>query len=213
VSVREGRDDGQTFTPSSGAGAGWTGVVIVVIALVAVVLDDRTLGGARIAVVAAIFGLLVWCYMLRPRVVIGSSELELRNPFTSWHVPLAAIRKVAVRAVTLVYTDDRRFDGVAVGRPVRTLVRGRTVPQRSLGVPGFGANRISEGADASRQPKGQLDPNTYADFLTEQVLAHAERARESAPESEPGAARRSWAWPELAGLAVLTITLVVILFV
>lgn len=207
MTVREGQDDRRIFTPSSGTGAGWTGLVIAVIAVVAVLLDDRTLGGARIALVAAIFGLLVWSYMLRPRVVIGSSELELRNPFTSWHVPLAAIRKVSVRAVTLVYTDDRRFDGVAVGRPVRTLVRGRTVPQRSLGVPGFGANRISEGADASRQPKGQLDPNTFADFMTEQVLAHAERAREAAAESELGAARRSWAWPELVVLAVLVVVL------
>jgi hypothetical protein len=186
--------------------------VIAVIAVGAVLLDDRTLGGARLALVATIFGLLMWCYMLRPRVVIGSSELELRNAFSSWHVPLPAIRKVAVRAVTLVYTDDRRFDGVAVGRPVRTLVRGRTVPQRSLGVPGFGATRISEGADASRQPKGQLDPNTYADFVTEQVLAHAERAREAAPEPEPGAGRRSWAWPELVGLVVLVCGLAVTLF-
>lgn len=207
MSARAGRGDGQKFTPNSGTGTGWMGLVIAGVAVVLVLLDYRSVAGARFGLAAAIFGLLLWCYMLRPRVTIGSTDLELRNPFTAWHVPLVDIRRVAVRAVTMVYTDERRFDGVAIGRPVRTLVRGRTVPQLHLGVPGMGSNRISEGAAASRQPKGQLDPNMVADFMTERILAAAERARESAPEARP--ARRSWAWPELVAFGLLVVALVV----
>jgi hypothetical protein len=201
------RGDAQTFTPNSGTGVGWTGIVLASVAVVVVLVDDRSAASLRFALVAATFGLLLWCYMLRPRVLIRSTELELRNPFTSWHVPLVDVRRVAVRAVTMVYTDDRRFDGVAVGRPVRTLVRGRTVPQRPLGVPGLGANKISEGAAASRMPKGQLDTNMVADFVIEQILAAAERAREKPPATHPP--RRSWARLELAALVVLVVALVV----
>jgi len=207
VRANPGEDDGWRFTPNSGTATGWAGLVLAAVAVVVVLVDDRSIGSTRFAMVAALFGLLLWCYMLRPRVTIGAHELELRNPFTSWHVPLVDVRRVTVRAVTMVYTDERRFDGVAVGRPVRTLVRGHTVPQRHLGVPGLGSNRISEGAAASRQPKGQLDANMLADYLTEQILAAAERAREGAPATRPP--RRSWAWPELVALGALVIGLVV----
>lgn len=197
------------FKPTSGLYSGWLGIALAALVLVTVLLDDHSLRGARFALGATIFGLLMWAFMLRPRVVVGATEVELRNPFTSWHVPLVDVRRVEVRAVTMVHTDERRYDGVAVGRPVRTLVRGRTVPQRSLGVPGLGANRISEGAAASQMPKGELDDNGVADFLVEQILAAAARAREVS--SGPGTPRRSWAWAELVALGALVAALVVTL--
>jgi len=201
------RGDDQLFKPTSGTASGWLGLGLAAVALGAVVLDDRTVQGLRFAIAACIFGLLVWCFLLRPRLVIRSSDLELRNPFTSWHVPLAAVRKVAVRAVTMIYTDERRFDGVAVGRPVRSLARGQSVRQRHLGLPGLGSSRISEGAAASRTPKGQLDANMLADFVVERILESADRARQVSPTPPPP--RRSWAWPELAALGLLLVALAV----
>jgi hypothetical protein len=199
------------FRPTSGTAVGWTGVVLASIGLVAALVDDHTLGGARFALAAAIFGLLVYCFMLRPRLVIGRSHLELRNPFGSWHVPLAGVRKVVVRAVTRVYTDDRRFDGVAVGRPVRSMVRGKHGRQASVGVPGLGATRITEDPTATRAPRGQLDTDMVADLVVEQILLAADRAREAAEPT--GTPTRSWAWPELTALAVLVVALVVSLLV
>jgi hypothetical protein len=174
-----------------------------------VLLGDRTLGGARFALSAAIFGLLVHCFMLRPRLVIRRSDLELRNPFASWHVPLAGVRKVVVRAVTRVYTDERRFDGVAVGRPVRSMMRGKQVRQRSVGVPGLGASRFTEDATATQVPRGQLSADMVADFVVEQILAAADRAR--AADEPAGTPTRTWAWPELAVLAALVASLAVTL--
>lgn len=197
------------FGPTSGVFSGWMGVGLAALVIVSVLADDHSLRGVRFILVSAIFALLLWCFMLRPRLVIGPTEIELRNPVVSWHVPLVGVRRAEVRAVTMVYTDDRRFDGVAVGRPVRTLVRGKTVPQRSLGIPGLGANRISEGAAASRQPKGQLDTNMVADLVVEQILFAADRARETG--QEPTAPRRTWAWPEVGLLIVLVGALVVTL--
>jgi len=196
------------FTPNTGTFSGWLGVGLAAVVFVAVVVDDHTLRGSRIALATLIFGLLVWCFMLRPRIVIGSTVLELRNPFTSWHLPLAAVRRVAVRAVTRVWTDDEQFfDGVAVGRPVRSLVRGRPAQSRYVGPPGLGGTRMDDGAPPARTPKGQLDADTVADFVGEQILLHADRAREDGGPS--GTPRRTWAWWEISALVVLVVALVV----
>jgi hypothetical protein len=193
------------FTPTSGTAAGWTGLVLAAAALVVVLVDDRSVGSLRFAMLVAIFGLLVWCYMLRPRVVIGTAELELRNAFSSWHVPLADVRKVAVRAVTRVHTDDRRFDGVAVGRPARSLRPGRPARRQAVGLPGLGGYTMSEQATPPRAP-GDLDANGIADFVTEQILVAADRARES--HADAGVAHRSWAWAELGALGLLVVGVV-----
>jgi hypothetical protein len=204
-------EERRPFGPTSGTGLGWTGVVLAAIAPVSALLDDHTLSATRFALGSAIFGLLVWCFMLRPRVVIGPSDLELRNPFMSWHVPLASIRKVAVRAVTRVYTDERRYDGVAVGRPARSLMRGRPSRQQTLGVPGLGGTRMGEDRESRRMPKGQLDADMTADFVVERILAAADRAR-SLPATE-ATPHRSFAWLELGALGALVVALVISLLV
>jgi hypothetical protein len=182
-------------------------VVLAAVALASVLVQGHTLGGARFGLGAAIFGLLVWCFMLRPRLVVRSTELELRNAFGSWHVPLADVRRVVVRAVTRVYTDDRRFDGVAVGRPTRSLRRGRPARRDAIGLPGFGATHLTQPEESTRLPKGQLDADMTADFVVEQILYEADRARAASPE--PGTPTRTWAWPELIVLVALALALVV----
>jgi hypothetical protein len=138
--------------------------------------------------------------------VIGTTDLELRNPFASWHLPLAGVRRAAVRAVTRVWTDERRYQGVAVGRPVRSLMRSQPTRQQTVGLPGLGATRYTEDPAATRTPKGQLDADTTADFVVEQILLCADRAR--AADSGRGDPRRSWAWPELVALVALVVALV-----
>jgi hypothetical protein len=211
VSAPRANGDELVYKPTSGAATGWAGVALALVVVLAVLVEDRTLRGTRYALGGSLFGLLVWCYMLRPRLVIGSTLLELRNPFSSWHVPLAAVERVAVRAVTSVYTDDRRFDGLAVGRPVRSLMRGQTAARRSIGVPGLGGTRISEGAAASRLPQGRLDANMVANLVVEQILYAAERARATGQRATD--ARRSWAAVELGFLGLLAVAFVVSLLV
>ena len=211
-------DSVRSFRPTSGTAVGWTGVALATVGLVTALVGDHTLGGARFALAAAVFGLLVHCFMLRPRLVIGRTDLELRNPFASWHVPLAGVRRVVVRAVTRVYTDERRFDGVAVGRPARSLARGRPARQDTIGVPGFGASRLTQPAESTRLPKGQLDADMTADFVVEQILYAADRARAASPVPEagphaPSGPARTWAWPELVLLVVLVVGLVLSLLI
>jgi len=210
VSAIGGGGDDRRFTPTSGTGAGWFGVGLAALVLVVVLLDDRSLPTIRFCFVVGIFGLLVWCYMLRPRVVIGASEVELRNAFSSWHVALADVRRVAVRAVTRIYTDEGRFDGVAIGRPVRSL-RGRTSTKRAVGLTGLGATYLMDQNERPKGPQSTLDADGVADFVTEQILLAADRARDA---SQPGGPpRRSWARLELAGLVLLTAAFVASFFV
>lgn len=174
------------FPPTSGVAAGWIGVALSVAAVVTALVSDPSRNGVRFAFAAGAFGVLVWCFMLRPRVVIGPRLLELRNAFSSWHVPLVEVRRVSVRAITRVYTEERRFDGVAVGRPVRAMIR----PQVR---PGDVADIV-----ASRD---QLDSDLVADFVTDQILIAADRAR--AEDQGSVAAVRTWALLELAALGLL----------
>lgn len=206
MSAHAEQGDEPIYTPTSGTMSGWVGLGITVIVLAAVLVDDRTLHGLRYAVAALVFGVLVWSFLLRPRVVVGARELELRNPFSSWHVPLAGVRVVEVRAVTRVSTDDRTYEGVAVGRPARSLLRGGQQRTRFLDTPGRSI-RLPDEPEATRRQRGQLDANAVADLLVEQVLYAADRARESG--EAPAPARHTWAVPELAALAVLVTGLVV----
>jgi hypothetical protein len=210
VSASAEHGDDRRFTPTSGTTSGWIGLLLAAFVLVVVLVDDRSVRSLRFAMLVAIFGLLVWCYMLRPRLVIRAAELELRNAFSSWHVPLADVRKVAVRAVTRVYTEDRRFDGVAVGRPARSLRPGRTARRQSVGLPGLGGYTVAEQAAPPRGP-GDLDADGVADFVTEQILLAADRAREA--PSRDVAPHRTWALGELGALVLLVVGVVISLLV
>ena len=207
VSGDQGGD--RRFTPTSGTVVGWCGLAVVAGVIAFVLLDDRSLVSIRFALAIAIFGVLVWCYMLRPRLVIGVSEVELRNAFSSWHVPLAQVRRVAVRVVTRVYTDDGRYDGVAVGRPIRSMRGGRS--RSAVRLPGLNPSfMIGSEPPATRSQRGNLNADGVADFVTEQILLAADRARSEG--SHGGTPRRTWARAELAGLAVLATAFLVTLF-
>ena len=199
-------DEVRRFHPNSGTAAGWVGVVLAAIAVAAVLVDGRSVGDLRFGLVASVFGLLVWCFMLRPRVVLRRTEVELRNAFSSWHVPLADVRRIMVRAITRIHTDDRHFDGIAVGRPLRTLTR-RPPSAPKVGLPGLGQSMALGAGGEPAQPANQLDSNAVADFLVERVLEAADRARESGQPAGP--ARRTWAWLEVGALVALVVALVV----
>lgn len=210
MSAPDDRGSELRFTPTSGTVTGWIGVSAAVLVLVAALIEMRTLVGTRYALGAGVFGLLIWCFMLRPRVVIGRAELELRNIFSSWHVPLADVRRVAVRAITRVYTEDGHFDGVAVGRPLRSMRRGRRPNTQTIGLPGLGRTITDNAVPAQPPATEHLNSDAVADLVIEQVLAAADNARATGlATSAP--VRRTWAVVELGALAVLVVGFVVTL--
>lgn len=184
----------QRYGPTSGTLSGWAGLVFCAAVVVALLLGGPDLVRVRWTIAVLAVGVAIWAVMLRPLIIVRAPVVELRNPFSSWLVPLATIDLVVVRVITRIEAGGRTYDAVAVGRRIRKMV---SREQR---------DPISESRtkriDAST-------PETLADLMTGQILAAAENARRSGQDAGP--AVRVWAVPELAVLAALVVALVVTL--
>lgn len=182
----------QRYGPTTGAVSGWMGLVMSVLSAVLLLLHPTT-GQVRGALGLGIAAMLIWCYVLRPRVIIREpSTLLLRNAFSTWNVPLAAISRIQIKAITRVSLGDQSYDGLGVGRRVTVMLRGGS---------GAAPNRQFMKREPAKTPEG------IADLVIEQVLAAADRAKETGQRTEP--VRRSWARVELVLLGAMVLALVV----
>lgn len=184
------------FGPTSGFAPGVIGLVLCGgVALVALT-GEVTESSVQVALGAAVGAVLLWAYMLRPRVILDevSASVLLRNSFVDWRIPVAAVKVVGVRAVTTIKTDDARFECAAVGYPVRKIIRGA----------------VSEGPDVPLA-SAPLTAGGIQELMIDQILAAADRAREQGLPA--GTPQRLPAWPEIVGLAVAVSAFVVGLLV
>jgi len=187
----------QRYGPTTGTFTGWVGLVLCLGSIVALLMDP-TAGSVRFALVLGTVALVIWCFVLRPRVIVREpNTLLLRTAVSTWDLPLAAITKVRVKAITRVEIGEQGYDGIAVGRRVRTMVRGQVVKHGD----GFADAGRALGDPPRRERKHPEvnTPEAVADLVTEQILAAAERAREAGRPTEP--VLRRWAWVELVLLA------------
>lgn len=190
----------QRYGPTTGVVTGWLGLALCVAGAGALVLDP-TPGRVRFALVTCLVGVLVWSFLLRPRVIISepAALLRLRNPLSTWEVPLAGVTVVRVRAITRVEVGDQAYDCLAVGRRVRAMVRGQRPDLQGDWIVGPGRGfRPPERKPKRSSPNG---PEAVADLMTEQVLAAADRAREAGRPTDPVV--RVWARVEIALIGAL----------
>lgn len=66
---------------------------------------------------------LGWMVLVRPRIRVGSEELELRGPLETVTIPLAAVGAVEVRQALTVQVGEQRYVNVAVGRTRRQTAK------------------------------------------------------------------------------------------
>lgn len=141
---------------------------------------------------------LVWAYNVRPSLRISGEHLVMRNPLQTIVVPIIAIEYVRITYYVVVRIGDQRFTCPAISRSRRKM----TTP-----TPG-----MISGADA-----GPLGGEVYPDLVEAKIAQRARELRTSrgvelfTPEHEAYAAQvvRTWAWPEIAVLAVSAIALIV----
>jgi hypothetical protein len=190
----------ERFQPTSGRIMGLLALAAAV-GVVVLGLVDRESGSPPPVMAGAVAGgILVWAAMLRPRVWATHDDLVMRNMLHSVSIPLAAIEQVAVRQVLAVSAGEKRYVSPAIGKSWRQAVR-------------------SDGAP--REPAAVQATHSYPDFVQERISRLAEDARARlgvSPLSDEQVAlasgvRRTWAWPEIAGLAAATAALVVLLVV
>ena len=186
----------ERFETTSGRLLGTIALVLAV-AVVVIGIVDRDHGYPLSVVLGAVvFGILVWAAMLRPRVWVTREHLVMRNMLHTARIPLAAIEEVAVRQVLAVSAGERRFVSPAVGRSLRQTLKTnrKTEPSATESYPVFVEERISRLAEDARAQRG------VRRFSDEQAaLAKG--------------VRRTWAWPEIAGLTAFGIAFLVSLFV
>lgn len=186
----------ERFRPTSGRVMGVLAVLLAT-AVVVIGVVDREHGFSVPVVFAALFlGIVAWAAMLRPGVWVAGEELVLRNMLETVRIPLAAIERVAVRQVLAVSVGERRYVSPAVGRSRRQAMK------------------------ANRRDADQPGPaESYAVFVEERISRLAEDARakrgigllsDEQLELAKGVRRRP-AWPEIAGLVVAAVGLVVAL--
>lgn len=173
------------FGVTSGRVSGWLGLATGVV----IVLIGAFQASAAGIVTGLLVVLLTWAVLLRPRVGADDTELLLRGIVSTMVLPLASVETVIIRQVLAVRADGHRYVSPAVGRTYREINRQHRAAGQVDEIPAAGSK--------------------YADQVQELIT---ERIREARRGGAPtGPARREWAWPEIGGLGVLVVALVVAL--
>jgi hypothetical protein len=175
------------FGATSGRATGVLGIAAGAAVVIVGILD-----GSAPGVVAGLLGaLLSWLVLLRPRVGTRGPDLVLRGMVSTVVIPLASVESIVVRQVLAIGAGGRTYVSAAVGRTLRDLNRQRRSTVSVEDAPGA--------------------QDRYADQVREMIT---QRSREARRDGAPaGPVRREWAWPEVAGVGVLLVALVVALVV
>jgi hypothetical protein len=187
-------EDGEVerFHPTSGRVVGVVALLATAGVLVVGIVDAPN--GIPLGLVPGclLAALLIWAVLLRPAVRVEGGDLVLRGAFDTRWVPLAAIDRVSVGVLLVALVGDRRYASSAIGRSRREARRD---------------DRSGAGSDSGVNPANQ----SYGGFVQGRLERLVDDAR--AQGKPAGAVRRAWAWPELAGIAVLAVAFVVALVV
>jgi len=174
----------EKFPPTSGRVIGVLAVGLCLLVLLYALFDGQGGFESPVAWGAAFAAIVSWAALLRPAVRVERDQLVLRNMVDTHHIPLSAIDEVAVRQVLAIRVDEKRFVSPAIGHSVMRTVR----PKMESG--------------------GELTL-TYQDYVRDRLLDLADGARKRLAGAEAPPATREWAVPEIAGLVVTAIGLVV----
>ena len=206
-------DKVEKFGPTSGRLVGGLGIAACVATAIGTIGDGRHDTDAFVLVCLGLVGLLIWMVMFRPSVRSDGTRLHLRSMVTTTSVPLASIQKVDVGAMLLVKADDHIYRSIAVGRPRKR--------QRAEEGSSFVGAKGGSHQHSYLQGTPRLDPSkVYSDFVETRIKHLAQEAQAhkrgydgvgADGKPVPAPVTRSWAWPELAGLVVLSVVAVVLL--
>ena len=194
------------FPPTSGVWSGWFGLVFVAGTITVIAWHGFTPLGVRFTVGLVLAGVLIYAFMLRPRIQVRGGAVRLVNPFHVVEIPLPLVRSVLVRSATYIFVGDRRkkYVGVAVGRDPRDLTRSRNGT--------WTVGRGSESFAGYRRPDGSAPPPValqVPDILEEWVerLARDARAHDDGHDLR---VERTLIWPLILPTLALAVLLAVV---
>ena len=176
----------ERFRTNNGRVVGVIGLAGVLLLLALEVAAGPTDVSPGLVAGCLLVALVIWVVLLRPAARVEGGDLVLRGPVDTLWIPLAAIEQVAVGSILAVRADGRRFSSTAVNRSHRETARD-----------------VKAGSDIARR--------SYGAYVEDRIQRLAEDAQVAGRPA--GGVRRAWAWPEIAGLVVLTLAFVVTLLV
>jgi len=194
-----GTDDAvvERFAPTNGRFSGLVGLgfaAVVLVFSVAARDPDRPLGVALLAVLA---GLLSWAVLLRPALWTTASDLVMRGVLRTVRIPFVLIDEVTVTQVLTVSARGKRYVSPIIGYSARQLVKGM----------GKGESRRSGRLPVDEpKPAVHSEQTIVVDRLNQ--LARDSRAGLGGTTGSLGQVTRSYAWPEIAGLAIAVVAFV-----
>lgn len=181
----------------------WSSKIVGVIGLVAVavivLLGVTGAGGdyhPAVYAVCGLIGVVIWVVIIRPEVAIAGDRLVLRNPLNKVGIPLAAIEQIAVRRWVAVRVGDRTLTNAGISRSRRQGVR----DDQRKDVTGIEIAALSYGAIVERRIQRQAEEARDR----QGIKLHSDEQLALAAD-----VRKTWAWPEIAALAVLSVAVVV----
>lgn len=188
-------------------------VVAVVLALLAAFHPDA---GAPSWIPAGLFLLAVLVYIaqVRPAVILGETDLVLRNMLGTTRIPWAAIKDAQVRQFLRVRVGERHYDCAAVGRTRRQIMKDSRQPDPAD--PGSRAYRQS--IRGTREPAaaapaelsfGRFVETKIDNRVSEALLKGGIERRSAEQEALADDVRTERAWPEIVVLCAAVVALVV----
>ena len=194
------------FPPTSGVWSGWFGLAFVAGTITVIAWHGFTPLGVRFTVGLLLAGVLIYAFMLRPRIQVRGGALRLVNPFHVIEIPLPLVRSVLVRSATYIFVGDRRkkYVGVAVGRDPRDLTRSRNGT--------WTVGRGSESFTGYRRPDGSAPPPValqVPDIVEEWVERLARDAR-AHHDGDDLRVERTLIWPLIVPTVALAVLLAVV---
>jgi hypothetical protein len=182
----------ERFPATNGRLSGYVGLACAAVVLGIAISAWDTGASLGIAILAVLAALLLWVVMLRPALWATDRELVMRTIFHTDRIPLVAIDKIAVGQVTAVTVGEKRYVSPVVGYTARQTIKQRV---------------------ASKDPdaKAATASDTYQVFVEDRIthLAKEARERHAADTAAAPVVRRTYAWPEIAGTALLVVAFLV----
>lgn len=215
--------DGDNQRESFGATGGKVFGVIGL--LVGVVFVAAGLASSPVSWELPSIGLLIvvlsWAALLRPSVSVLDGDLVLRGMVDTVAIPLGAIESVSVRQVLVVVAGDKKYSSAAIGRGRREMFREQV---RGGGSGGGGAGGLAGpgtlGGTIGAE-EGSFEGISYGLFVENRLRTLSTDARKDAgvragsreQDALAEGIRRTWSWPEVAGIgaALLAVVLAVVL--
>ncbi len=187
----------EKFGPTNGRVPGALGIAAVLVAAVAALADGWHDSDLLLLSCLALASLLIWVVMFRPAVRSDGALLHMRNMVSTTTVPLPLIDKALVGAMLMVRVGHTTYKSIALQRSRR---KGRSRDGAGLRSARGGSHQHTV------MPMGSIakEFGDYSDFVEERIKYLADEARvHRRGVGEP--VRLTWAWPEIAGIVVLSL--------